>query len=70
MRMCENALCIYYDCCLGGRNNNELCVCMESNYTSSLLVTVALEMWELIGVAGKCEVCSLPPLSPPPPPPN
>lgn len=45
------------------------CSCMESNYTSSLLVTVALEMSELIGVAGKCEVCLPPPLSPPPPPP-
>lgn len=30
---------------------------------------VVLEMSELIGVAGKCEVCFPPPLSPPPPPP-
>lgn len=56
---CASCVCMY------------VCVCVraESNYTSSLLVTVVLEMLALIGVAGKCEVCFPPPLSPPPPPP-
>lgn len=63
---CENELCMHDHCHMGRRNTNEVCV--ESNYTSSLLVTVVLEMLALIGGAGKCEVC-FPPLSPPPPPP-
>lgn len=59
-------------CHMGRRNANIVCLCAQthagSNYTSSLLVTVVLEMLALIGVAGKCEVCFPPPFSPPPPP--
>lgn len=70
---CENGWCIHDHCHMGRRNANKVCACVrahtESNYTSSLLVTVVLEMLALIGVAGKCEVCFPPPLSLPPPPP-
>lgn len=46
-----------------------VCVCGVKLHFLSPCHCVVLEMSELIGVAGKCEVCFPPPLSPPPPPP-
>lgn len=48
---------------------NCFCVCGVELHFLSPSRCVLLEMSELIGVAGKCEVCFPPPLSPPPPPP-
>lgn len=68
---CENEWCMHDHCHTGRRNTNEVCLYVRGVklHFLSPCHCVVLEMSELIGVAGKCEVCFPPPLLPPPPPP-
>lgn len=67
-KQCVNEWSMRELCCMG-RNTNEVYVYGVKLHFLSPCHCVVLEMSELIGVAGKCEVCFPPPPSPPPPPP-